>query len=151
MTLNISDPNNYLDKEIESKLDHIVNYVLENESQSKSEINLMICCEQEMTKLNKNFRNIDDATNILAFESPNENHIFQTKELGDLAICYPLVAKEAKKQFKTKNDHLCHLLVHGVLHILGLDHKVDKDRLIMEDAEINYLKKFNIQNPYIIK
>ena len=58
MTLNISDPNNYLDKEIESKLDHIVNYVLENESQSKSEINLMICCEQEMTKLNKNFRNI---------------------------------------------------------------------------------------------
>ena len=111
----------------------------------------MICCEQEMTKLNKNFRNIDDATNVLAFESPNENHIFQTKELGDLAICYPLVAKEAKEQFKTKNDHLCHLLVHGVLHILGLDHKVDKDRLIMEDTEINYLKKFNIQNPYIIK
>ena len=151
MTLNISDPNNYLDKEIESKLDHIVNYVLESESKSKSEINLMICCEQEMTKLNKNFRNIDDATNVLAFESPNENHIFQTKELGDLAICYPLVAKEAKQQLKTKNDHLCHLLVHGVLHILGLDHKVDKDRLIMEDTEINYLKKFNIQNPYIIK
>ena len=65
MTLNISDPNNYLDKEIESKLDHIVNYVLESESKSKSEINLMICCEQEMTKLNKNFRNIDDATNVL--------------------------------------------------------------------------------------
>ena len=151
MTLNISDPNNYLDKEIESKLDHIVNYVLESESKSKSEINLMICCEQEMTKLNKNFRNIDDATNVLAFESPNENHIFQTKELGDLAICYPLVANEAKQQLKTKNDHLCHLLVHGILHILGLDHKVDKDRLIMEDTEINYLKKFNIQNPYIIK
>ena len=151
MTLNISDPNNYLDKEIESKLDHIVNYVLESESQSKSEINLMICCEQEMTKLNKNFRNIDDATNVLAFESPNENHIFQTKELGDLAICYPLVAKEAKEQFKTKNDHLCHLLVHVILHILGLYHKVYKDRLIMEDTEINYLKKFNIQNPYIIK
>ncbi|GIR11296.1 MAG: hypothetical protein CM15mP22_7160 [Gammaproteobacteria bacterium] len=59
--------------------------------------------------------------------------------------------QKGERQFKTKKDHLCHLLVHGVLHILGLDHKVDKDRLIMEDTEINYLKKFNIQNPYIIK
>lgn len=69
--------------------------------------------------------------------------------LGDLVICMPVVLQEAKEQQKTPMDHFTHLLVHGILHLLGYDHETsESDAEEMEALEIAILKKLNIANPY---
>jgi probable rRNA maturation factor len=71
-----------------------------------------------------------------------------TKELGDIAISVPFTESEAKTLNRDLDDHMMHLVAHGVLHLLGFDHIKQKDANLMESHEISYLKKFNIANPY---
>ena len=69
-------------------------------------------------------------------------------ELGDLAICAPVVAREARQQRKTAQAHWAHMVVHGVLHLLGYDHENDRDAGVMEACEAKILKQFGYLNPY---
>lgn len=68
--------------------------------------------------------------------------------LGDLAICAPVVAREAREQGKTAQAHWAHMVVHGVLHLLGYDHENDRDANVMEAREVAILKRFGYSNPY---
>ena len=68
--------------------------------------------------------------------------------LGDIAICAEVASKEAKEQGKTDQDHLAHLTVHGVLHLLGHDHINKNDAKQMEMLEVIILEKLGIANPY---
>jgi probable rRNA maturation factor len=68
--------------------------------------------------------------------------------LGDIAISLETIVREAKEQGKTVNDHLTHMVVHGVLHLLGYDHEHDEEAEIMEALEIKILKQLGITNPY---
>jgi probable rRNA maturation factor len=110
-------------------------------------INLRLLDDREMKKLNMQFRQKDKTTNVLSF--PNDDiSVKQTKNIGDIAISVEYVKAEAKKEGKTFDDHIIHMLAHGVYHILGYDHENNENAMIMENKEIQTLKKINISNPY---
>ncbi len=102
-----------------------------------------------MRKLNKTYRGKDKSTNVLSFpsgeaaESPRA-----TRPLGDVAIALGTVKREAKAQGKTVDDHLTHLMVHAVLHLLGYDHESDPDAEEMEALERKALATLGIADPY---
>jgi probable rRNA maturation factor len=98
--------------------------------------------------MNRQYRGKDYATNVLSFPyepSPRD----KTGLLGDLVMCPPVIAREAKKQGKPLRDHYAHLTIHGVLHLLGYDHEVAAEAKRMEGLEIRILAGFGIANPYI--
>ena len=79
------------------------------------------------------------------FQPPVEMDV---RLLGDLVICAPLVAREAREQNKNIQDHWAHLVVHGVLHLLGFDHLEEQQARQMEAKEVAILKKLAIPDPY---
>ncbi len=107
-----------------------------------TKLTLRIIDEAESRLLNFKFRNKDKSTNVLAFPYQED------KYLGDLAVCAPVVVKEAKQQGKNTLAHWAHLLVHGTLHLQGYDHLIESDRKKMEKLEINILKQLKFPNPY---
>ena len=112
----------------------------------------------ESRRLNRDWRHKDKPTNVLSFPAaqlaPGKNGVpsrFPAKEyaeLGDLAICAPVVAREAREQGKTAQAHWAHMVVHGVLHLLGFDHENDRDADVMEAREAKILAQFGYHNPY---
>nr|WP_246038853.1 rRNA maturation RNase YbeY [Peristeroidobacter soli] len=112
----------------------------------------------ESRRLNRTWRAKDKPTNVLSFPAaalaPGKNGVptrFPAKEfseLGDLAICAPVVAREAKEQGKPAQAHWAHMVVHGVLHLLGFDHENDRDATAMEAREVKILAQFGYDNPY---
>ena len=136
-----------IEKPLNNKLTKIVSTILEQEKMSDCVINLRLLNDKEMKKLNMQFRQKDKTTNVLSF--PNDDiSVKQTKNIGDIAISIEYVKAEAKKEGKTFDDHIIHMLAHGVYHILGYDHENNENAVIMENKEIQTLKKINISNPY---
>ena len=136
-----------IEKPLNNKLNKIVSTILDQEKMSDCVINLRLLNDKEMKKLNMQFRQKDKTTNVLSF--PNDDiSVKQTKNIGDIAISVEYVKAEAKKEGKTFDDHIIHMLAHGVYHILGYDHDNNENAVIMENKEIQTLKKINISNPY---
>jgi probable rRNA maturation factor len=119
----------------------------EEENITNCSINLKITDDMEMQKLNKDFRSINKPTNVLSFanEDISKEH---TGNLGDIAINSDYVTRESNEQNKQYDDHMIHMLIHGVYHILGYDHEQDEEAYNMELKEVNLLKKLDIKNPY---
>lgn len=124
-----------------------INLVLANQKK-KSEITIRIVNEKESAILNKNYRHKLGPTNILSFpfDAPAD---IDLPYLGDLIICEPVIAKEAKEQNKLLLAHWAHMVIHGTLHLLGYDHIKNEEALVMEKKEINLLSKLGYPNPYI--
>ena len=136
-----------IEKPLNNKLDKIVSIILDEEKMSDCVINLRLLDDKEMKKLNMQFRQKATTTNVLSF--PNDDvSVKQTKNIGDIAISVEYVKAEAEKEGKTFDDHIVHMLAHGVYHILGYDHENNENAMIMENKEIQTLKKINISNPY---
>ena len=136
-----------IEKPLNNKLNRVVSTILDQEKMSDCVINLRLLNDKEMKKLNMQFRQKDKTTNVLSF--PNDDiSVKQTKNIGDIAISVEYVKAEAKKEGKTFDDHIIHMLAHGVYHILGYDHENNENAVIMESKEIQTLKKINISNPY---
>jgi probable rRNA maturation factor len=114
-------------------------------------LTLRIVDEAEGAQLNRTWRGKSGPTNVLSFpfEAP-EGLPPEALEpyLGDLIICAPVVAREAVAQNKTEEAHWAHLLVHGILHLLGYDHLNDADGTIMETLETRILTNLGYANPY---
>jgi len=136
-----------IEKPLDNKLNKIVSTILDQEKMSDCVINLRLLNDKEMRKLNMQFRQKDKTTNVLSFPN-NDISVKQTKNIGDIAISVEYVKAEAKKEGKTFDDHIVHMLAHGVYHILGYDHENNENAMIMENKEIQTLKKINISNPY---
>ncbi|MBB6094093.1 putative rRNA maturation factor [Povalibacter uvarum] len=103
----------------------------------------------ESRRLNSAWRGKDKPTNVLSFPSGVAGATAgELYPLGDLIICAPVVAREAREQGKTAQAHWAHMVVHGVLHLLGYDHEIDRDARVMEAREMNLLAKFGYPNPY---
>lgn len=107
----------------------------------------------ESQDLNRDYRGKDKPTNILSFpfEWPEELPVEARPAftaLGDLVVCAPLVAQEAREQGKSPEAHWAHLLIHGMLHLQGFDHVLDQDAEVMENLEIAILKQLGYENPY---
>jgi probable rRNA maturation factor len=104
--------------------------------------------ESESAELNQNYRDKHGPTNILSFPLELPESV-PNDQLGDLVICTTVTIKEAAQQKKTTTDHYCHLLIHGVLHLLGYDHLDTQQAEKMESLEIKLLERLGISNPYI--
>ncbi|HEY0942701.1 MAG TPA: rRNA maturation RNase YbeY [Steroidobacter sp.] len=112
----------------------------------------------ESRRLNRTWRHKDKPTNVLSFPAatlaPRNNGVparfpsNEFSELGDLAICAPVVAREAREQSKPVQAHWAHMVVHGVLHLLGFDHETERDASVMEAREVLILAQLGYDNPY---
>ena len=141
--------NNDLDigKELMHKLNKAFEAISDEENLSDNTINIRIVNDKEMVDLNKQFRRKNLSTNVLSFINHDISKSM-TGDLGDIAINYDFIKRESKEQGKTFDDHIIHMLIHGIYHILGLDHENDKMAEIMEKKEVALLSKLNIKNPY---
>ena len=108
-------------------------------------INISFVSQQEIKELNRRFLNQNKTTNVLSFPSDPR---FYEDLLGEIAICPFVIKEESIVQGKKEHDHLIHLIIHSVLHLLGYDHVDSKSAKVMEGIEINTLKKLGIANPY---
>ena len=112
-----------------------------------SEVNILVVDAQEGRRYNRQFRHKDYATNVLSFPYEPLPHE-KSKLLGDLVICAPVVAREAAEQGKRPRDHWAHLTIHGVLHLLGHDHRTESEASRMEVLETRILAGLGISNPH---
>ena len=108
----------------------------------------------EMAGLNKRFRQNDKTTNILSF--PAQEFLPDTQEvepifLGDIALGFETVLNEAAANGQPAENHLAHLFLHGLLHLVGYDHQSEAKAEAMEALEIQLLAEMNIPNPYLLK
>lgn len=119
----------------------------EADFKTDAELTLRIVGEAEMKELNGRFRNIHRTTNVLSFTADLPPQL-QLPLLGDIVICAPLVALEAREQGKSLAAHWAHLVVHGTLHLLGYDHVDDTEAQLMEQLETTILGKLDFAAPY---
>lgn len=123
------------------------------------ELALSLVSDAQMKKINFEFRGKNKATNVLSFPSLDENLVRKNgiKKvvgtanflfLGDIILSYETVKKESLAQKKKFEDHLTHLILHAILHLIGYDHEEEKMAQIMENLEIKILKNLKIKNPY---
>lgn len=111
--------------------------------------------EEEGLSLNQQYRHKKYATNVLSFpyDEPDLPEDMAGSDepayLGDLVICMPVVLSEAASQHKLPATHTAHLVVHGVLHLLGYDHETDVEAERMEQIEVNAMQQLGFENPYI--
>ncbi len=103
---------------------------------------------KEGRAFNRHYRGKDYATNVLSFPAELPEGV-KLPLLGDLVICAPVVAREARDQGKRLNDHYAHLTVHGALHLLGWDHDDDTEAECMEQLEREILASLGIADPYM--
>ncbi|WP_428548826.1 rRNA maturation RNase YbeY [Profundibacter sp.] len=127
------------------------------------EIGLLACNDARIADLNADFRGKAVPTNVLSWPSqerarPGEHPLppepdpgGMPVELGDIAISYDTCVREASGVGKETADHVTHLLMHGVLHLLGYDHISDQDAAIMEGLEGEVLGKLGISDPYRVQ
>ncbi len=123
------------------------------------ELSISLLSDSQIKKINHEFRQKNKPTNVLSFPSLDENLLRQigikkavgTCEyllLGDIIISYDTLKKESLAQKKRFRDHLTHLVLHSILHLIGYDHEDEKMANTMEALEIKILQKLNIKNPY---
>jgi len=148
VSLSIINHNNFrVDKPLSDKLNQAFELICVEEGLSNCSVNIKIVDNNEIENLNKKFRNKDRPTNVLSFTNEDISRRI-TNNLGDIAISYEYVERESKEQDKKFDDHIVHMFIHGIYHILGFDHKDDPMADKMENKEIILLKKLNINNPY---
>ena len=126
------------------------------------QIGLMGCDDARIAALNADFRGKPTPTNVLSWpseersaddaggtpEPPEPGDPDDPESLGDIAIAYDTCTREAADQAKPPADHVTHLIVHGVLHLLGYDHVADEDAAVMEALEVRILATLGVSDPY---
>lgn len=110
------------------------------------EVCVRVVDEPESRALNREFRHKDAPTNVLSF--PAAVDLPDTRIWGDVVVCAGVVARECREQDKGFDDHFAHMVVHGVLHLLGYDHETDAEASVMERLETEILAHFGVSDPY---
>lgn len=116
--------------------------------------NLCLGNDEQVHTLNREFRDMDKPTNILSFAAIDDEEFEQQLaaedevQMGDMIIALQTMQREAEEKGISLQHHFCHLLTHGVLHLLGYDHIRDDEAEHMEDFEVKILRQLNINNPY---
>jgi probable rRNA maturation factor len=110
---------------------------------SVERLTLRVVGRAEGRRLNRTFRGNNKPTNVLSFS-------YGTRE-GDVVLCHPVIAREARAQGKSLRAHYAHLVVHGVLHLRGYQHEKKRDAARMEAREIRILRRAGFRNPYTVE
>lgn len=113
----------------------------------RHELTLRFVDESESRELNHHYRGKERPTNVLSFPFEGPPGL-DLPLLGDLVICHPVVMREALEQDKSPEDHYAHMVVHGILHLLGHDHLEETEADAMEDLERDILASLDIPDPY---
>lgn len=114
-----------------------------------SQLSLLFDDDEAIRKLNRQFRDIDKATNVLSFPGCDLQPGDEANEvLGDIAFALQTIKSEADLEGKQFDHHLSHLMIHGFLHLFGYDHLVENDAELMESLEVKALANLGIENPY---
>jgi probable rRNA maturation factor len=113
-----------------------------------AEISLVLADDATLRRCNLDYRGIDKPTNVLAFAAVEEVESEGPLLLGDVLLARETLTREAGEQGKRPADHLCHLVAHGVLHLLGQDHQSEGEAKIMERLEVAALDRLGIADPY---
>jgi probable rRNA maturation factor len=113
-----------------------------------AEVSILLTDDATVRTLNRSWRKQDKPTNVLSFPAATPAGLGKAPMLGDIAVAFETVAREAHADGKTLDDHLLHLVVHGFLHLLGFDHLDDAEAGIMEDYERKILGSLGISDPY---
>jgi probable rRNA maturation factor len=120
-------------------------------SPKRVELTITLTDDAQQLQLNRRYRGEDVSTNVLAFRAW-EPGVHTTPDapllLGDVVLALETVAREANEQAKPFGDHVRHLIVHGVLHLLGYDHRREADAIKMERLETSILAKLGVPDPY---
>ena len=112
----------------------------------EGEVCVRVVDEDESRRLNRDYRHRDAPTNVLSF--PAAIDLPDALVWGDVVVCAPVVQREADAQGKPYEGHFAHVVVHGVLHLLGYDHQAAAAAAAMEKLEIRILDGFGISDPY---
>ena len=115
-----------------------------------AELSVLLCDDETIARLNTQWRGQQKPTNVLSFPAPPLQSAVQDEKipLGDIAIAYETLAREAEENGTTVSAHLSHLVVHGFLHLLGYDHHMDDDAERMERLERDILARIGVADPY---
>ena len=132
----------------EDSLNKVCQNFLNENALEDSELLIRLVSPVEIQVLNKEYRDKNQVTNVLSFQSDIPDEV-EESILGDVVICVDVVREEALFGNKKFGDHLTHMAVHGILHLLGHDHEDITSANKMESIEIDFLGKLGISNPYI--
>jgi probable rRNA maturation factor len=121
--------------------------VAEADGRADAEVSFLLTDDAEQRGLNGRFRGKDKSTNVLSFPAP----AFAAPHLGDVSLAFETCAKEAEEQEKPLEDHLSHLVAHGVLHLLGYDHESDVEAEAMEALERKVMARLGVPDPYLAR
>ena len=131
----------------EDNLSKVCQDFLNENALEQSELLIRLVSPVEIQVLNKEYRNKNQVTNVLSFQSDIPDEV-EESILGDVVICVDVVREEALVGDKKFADHLTHLAVHGILHLIGHDHEDITSAYKMESIVIDFLDKLGISNPY---
>ena len=122
-----------------------------------AEVGLVLGDDATLGRLNRQYRGVEGPTNVLSFAASegaaSEGSAPESSGpllLGDVVLAYETVRRESEEQGKLFSDHLCHLVVHGVLHLLGYDHGTEAQAAAMERLEIAALAGLGVSDPYVL-
>jgi probable rRNA maturation factor len=113
---------------------------------TRGDVVILLADDAHVQQINAQFRDKDRPTNVLSFPAPDSAR----PHLGDLILAYGVCSAEAAEQGKSLSDHLSHLTIHGVLHLLGHDHEADDEAEAMEGEERRLLASLGIADPYSV-
>ena len=123
--------------------------VTQEAPQAPVEVSVLLSDDAGVRELNLTWRGLDKATNVLSFPSGGTPGPEGVRQLGDIALAFETVAREAADEGKSLAAHVAHLIVHGTLHLLGYDHETgEEDADAMEALEIEALARLGVLNPY---
>ena len=131
----------------EDNLSKVCQDFLNENALEQSELLIRLVSPVEIQVLNKEYRNKNQVTNVHSFQSEIPDEV-EKSILGDVVICVDVVREEALVGDKKFADHLTHMAVHGILHLIGHDHEDITSAYKMESIEIDFLDKLGISNPY---
>jgi probable rRNA maturation factor len=115
------------------------------------EVSVVLTNDAEIKKLNRDWRGVDEPTNVLSFPAPKTKSTGGAKLLGDIVVAYETLTRECDAQGKVFLHHLSHLTVHGFLHLIGYDHQNDSDAEEMEGLESKIMSAMKLPDPYLAR
>ena len=124
--------------------------VIKATNTQRNGLTIRLSNDKEVKDFNLKWKGINKSTNILSFLNNDKVFSFENNMiyLGDIIISYDTLLKEVKRKKIDFQDHLSHILIHGILHLKGYTHDKEEDTRIMQNEEKRILKNLNIKNPY---